>query len=279
MFSLLQTKTLRTAGGLALLLVSGALAGACSNTETVATGNPLDKESGFCDALVQNECSSALVTSCYDLSSTDTSNLDADTTRCQDAASAADICNPGHLPYHAEQAQAALDTIAMIYSDGVLSKDELPTLADAMATVFNNGGAEGSKCNVVTDCDATNGLSCIQHAGKGYCGHPVLVAAGESCEKVNAACDTGYYCDAGLHCVARQDLHQTCASSDECSEGLKCSPTSGKCVALAQDGADCSLPADCANGFCLKKSAEDKLGFCASQDKFDPFSSSCDVYR
>jgi hypothetical protein len=279
---LMKSKMVRGGFGLVAVLASAWLGAGCTNTEVVQGPNPLDTEDGFCQALAQAQCSSALVASCYNARQMDTATIKTDTTRCVASASRTDICNPTGLPYHSDVAQDALDKITQIYSDGVLTSAELPELNAALATVFNRGEAKGSKCTIDSDCDAGNGLTCILHGGQGVCGEAMIVAAGSSCATVNASCGDANYCakfDSGFDCIAKIAAGKgKCAGDFECADGTRCG-SDAICHPLRQDGAICTFGTDCANSFCLKKNADDKDGFCASQDKFDPFSSSCDIYR
>jgi hypothetical protein len=281
MLSLMKSKRIRGGFGLVAVVASAWLGAGCTTTETVQGPSPLDTEDGFCQALATAQCSASLVSSCYNTKAMDPA-FKNDTTRCVAAASRADICNPTGLPYHSEAAQDALDKVTSIYADGVLTDNELPALSAALATVFNRGEAKGSKCVVDTDCDAGNGLTCILHGGNGTCGEAMIVAAGSSCATVNASCGENNYCakfDSGYDCIAKIAAGKgKCAGDFECTDGTRCGSDS-LCHALRQDGADCTFGADCAHSFCLKKNADDKTGFCAAEDKFDPFSSSCDIYR
>jgi hypothetical protein len=286
MLSLMKSKMIRGGFGLIAVVASVWLGAGCTNTEVVGGPSPLDTEDGFCQAFATAQCSAALVESCYGLAPMSAA-LDKDTTRCVAAASVQDVCNPTGLPYHKEAAQDALDTITGLYQDGILTKAELPALSAALATVFNHGGTQGSHCAADNDCDAGNGLTCILHGGEGSCGMAKTVSAGASCALVNAECNDTDYCAkisvGHFNCVAKVAPNQTnpklsvCAGDYECVSGSRCE--NGHCRGLIQDGGQCSIGSECANSFCLKKSADDKTGTCFSQDKFDPFSSSCDIYR
>ncbi len=147
--------------------------------------------------------------------------------------------------------------------------------------MFNRGEGEKSRCQIDSDCDATNGLTCILHGGNGVCGTARVVKVGASCAVIDASCEETSYCakivGGGSVCVEKRKAQSSCAGDYECVSGTHCA--SGHCHELAQDGDECVLASDCANSFCLKKDSDDKNGFCASEDKFDPFSSSCDIYR
>jgi len=278
MLSLLKSKTLRHSAGF-LALAASALVGGCTSTQTLPGPSPLETESGFCQELGKAECSGALVSACYNVGPR-SAGFQADTNKCVAAASASNNCNPQGLTYHPEAAQDALDEIEMIYSDGVLTSTELTQMNLALAQVFNSGGAQGEKCNVDTDCDASNGITCNFHNGAGFCGAAKPVGAGQSCASVNATCDADNFCAkdvSGFHCIARvTTAGKPCTAVDSCAAGMAC--TGGVCRNLAGDGASCALATDCARGFCLKDNSEDKNGRCSPQDRFDPFSASCDPY-
>jgi len=279
MVSLLK-KTLGTTAGV-LLLAAGAfgVVAGCSNTDVVATADPFATVEGFCEAFATAKCSAAVVTNCYHSQST---TVDLDTTKCVAAASSLERCNPGNLPYHPENAAAALTTITDIFADGQIDGptaeiNELQELNDSLASVFYVGLSDNSDCSAANQCDIGAGSTCIFHAGKGSCAVPVETANGDSCSSLSAQCEAGYYCDNGFHCVSVNGIQVACDTNDQCITG-KCG-TNGRCQQLLGNNARCEFDTECLGGFCLKQAGDNTTGQCAGFDNFTTFTQSCEALQ
>ena len=74
-------------------------------------------------------------------------------------------------------------------------------------------------------------------------------------------CPAELYCDAGEHCVARQDAADPCSETMLCVETARC--VSDVCLDKAGNGEACVSEDECLGGFCIKKAGE-SAGQCGS---------------
>jgi hypothetical protein len=236
------------AGAVLVLVGAGAvLGGGCGGADI-----DLSTLSNFCQALAQADCSPAVVTACYGAGDT---TIDVDTQSCITTRSAPEQCNPGGLPYHADQAQACIDAHTAAYANSQLAASDLQNVEQACLPVFNKSGQAGGVCTQDSDCDAGSGLSCVIHLSKGTCEIPNTVEAGSECVDPAAQCADGNYCEAGNHCVSDPSAGEVCGSGIPCDMGLRCDGTSNTCKAQLPDQADCTANGDCTGGICVPTSS------------------------
>ncbi len=163
--------------------------------------------------------------------------------------------------YNSGQAENCVNQVSSAYSDAQITSAEYQAIAEACDLVFSGAGVKGSSCAVNSDCNQSEGLSCVIHpaasapdAGAGSCQVPVNVSAGNSCSAPGAQCAEGYYCGtAQLYCVVDGQAGATCSSSAPCAADFKCSVVNAnqQCTAKLLDGTACTADSDCANGMCL----------------------------
>lgn len=268
-------------GGLSAVL-SCALAPGCGGGGESETGDPTPTyayptEESFCEAVAKAECADTVVMACY---GSDDTTLADDTASCVSAR--AGRCNPDHLPYHPERAEACVSARGAAIGDAVWSHDDLAAVEKACLPVFSKEQTEGAVCSASTDCDATLGLRCVVKLGslQGVCATPVEVTGGESCADPAEVCAAGFYCDPKVsHCLANPEEGEACSAAAPCAADFYCTDAdAGKCVAKTKNGLDCDTDAICAGGFCVGATG-DVPGKCSSTLPLQITSTSCDAYR
>ncbi len=261
-----------------LVVVFGA---GCGGADT-ETGDPTPTfkyptEADFCQALAKAECNGAVVTACY---GSDDTTLPEDQLSC--VAARKERCNPDHLPYHPEHAEACVTARSSAIADASWSHQELATIEAACLPVFSKQESEGAVCAASTDCASADGLSCVVKLGdiEGVCAKPVVVSGGESCADPAEVCDVGFYCDPKVsHCLAKPKENEACSAAAPCAPDFYCTDTdAGVCSAKTKNGQDCTLDEVCSGGFCVGVTA-DVSGKCSSTLPLQITSAACDAYR
>ncbi len=254
-----------------LCLVLLASLAACSSEKTSPEPpNPLATSDGFCHQFGVSACSDAAVTACSGVATATESLRSA----CQLKQEL--FCNQtlptGYAPTHA---QACIDAVTTAYADGKLTSSEARTVRDFAAPcdrLIKGPIADGGSCTQDIQCDTVSGSICIPKGTSGMCGLPTEVGAGTSCAGANAVCGKGFYCDSGMHCVARQTEGQTCSASGECTEGLVC--TSGMC-ATKTDPSMCMHDTDCVDTTVCLLATGASTGSCVEQIVLSPTTLAC----
>ncbi len=235
------------------LLTSAVLGSGCTGREEEQKPpvSLLDSEQGFCQKLGEVICNPDVVEACY---LSDDASLDADTQKCIDAA-ASNACNPSGHDYNKAAANPCLTAIQKMYQDAKLERVELEEAREACLATFPGSGGEGSACSVDEDCDGAEGLRCVSKPGAaGSCRVPVEVEPAADCSSPASVCPSELYCDAGEHCVARQDPGDACSDTMLCVDTARC--VSDVCLGKADNGETCSSEDECLGGFCIKKAGE-----------------------
>lgn len=263
-----------------LVVVLGAGCGGGGDTDTggsTTSSYAYPTDASFCEALAKAECNDAVVTACY---GSDQTSLPDDQKSCVTAR--AGRCNPDHLPYHPEHAEACIAAHAAAVQDATWTHDELAQIEEACLPVFSKQQSEGAACSVNTDCDATKDLRCVVKLGNigGICAVPKVVTGGESCAAPAEVCADGFYCDPKVsHCLAYPQENEACSATTPCDPVFYCTDAdTGVCTAKTKNGQACSLDEVCAGGFCVGAN-EHMTGKCSSTLQLALTSSSCDVYR
>jgi hypothetical protein len=219
----------------------------------------------YCTGRAQAECNDAVIAACA-LPTKD---------KCvatRQAACNADV--PAGKTYDSSKAEDCINQVSAAYGDAKLTKDEIKAYSDACALLFSGTGVKDSSCAANGDCKQGDGLRCILSATagpdggssgvKGSCQVPKSAQGGDSCAAVDVMCATGYHCGASQHCDINGTLGEPCSDALPCSETLKCSAASA-CEAKLADGSTCATSDECANGICLEVS-----NLCVSQVTFAP---------
>jgi len=237
----------RTSG---LVLAGGALALAGAVIGAGCGGTDVSTQEGFCSALAAADCSYAIVQACYGSSD---ASLQADIDSCITARRQANICNPAHLPYHADFADGCISQHQTVFGASTIDGTNWDSVREACLPTFNRGGQKGSVCTDDVDCDVGyNGLRCIMRVGgKGTCQVPKAVAGGASCKDAAAQCPAGNYCDPGFHCVETPLKGEECGAGQPCSDGYRCNADLTTCENQLANGSKCARDTDCSGGFCL----------------------------
>lgn len=238
------------------LLSAGVLAGSISmvgcgsdDAEPEEPSGPLYPDvAAYCNARARAECSEETVNNC--------------------AASSPEACvakrqmvcvgeTPAGRSYRPAEAEGCIAAVEYAFADAVVDKDERAEIGEACAALFETeDGVTGASCKVDADCRMSEDYRCVlrvdSEAGrmKGVCQIPKLVAAGHSCEAVDAQCEPGLFCNDGPHCVTKGTAGSSCGATKPCDEGLKCDESEGKCVGKAAIGSPCESDDDCFDGLC-----------------------------
>lgn len=190
---------------------------------------------------------------------------------------------PAGKSYRHGEAEACVAAVEGAFADAIVTTDERTSIADACAALFETeAGVTGSSCSVDSDCRMSEDYRCVLRADadagkmKGVCQIPKSVGAGESCEAVDAQCDSGLYCDEGAHCVKIGTAGSACSATKPCGEGLKCDPEEGKCMQKAAIGSPCESDDDCFEGLC-NPAGESRI--CSGKMILSPGDPACAEFR
>ncbi|MBI4702627.1 MAG: hypothetical protein HY744_16015 [Deltaproteobacteria bacterium] len=256
-----------------------ALAPGCTVTETTAApGPPYPTEDSFCQAVAGAVCNANVVTACYGSAAED---LAADQQKCIQAGKSS-VCNPGNLNYHPEQAETCLAAYTSAYADAKISQSELDVIAASCLATFYEGNAAGDECKQDSDCNGAAGQRCIKKGTKGSCQVPKPVEAGKNCDAIDAVCPEGLYCgktQTGSACVDKAPVgFEGCSDEVPCVDEARCDPEDKKCVAKADNNADCTADGECKGGLCSMPTGADK-GKCTATITLAQTDSRCDAFR
>jgi hypothetical protein len=103
-------------------------------------------------------------------------------------------------------------------------------------TICVRPAGAGAACADSEDCDAAQGLRCVQQT----CQAPAVAAVGESCESAAASCA------AGARCMYQPTGEYRCTAAP--TDGSPCD---------AANGPPCLYPAECRDGICKMPSVDD----------------------
>jgi hypothetical protein len=216
-------------------------------------------------------CNDTVVTAC----SGNTAATDSLRSACQ--SSEESWCNAALPAGYAEtHAQACLTAVGTAYADARLTAAEAAVVRDFGAPcdqLIKGPVANGGACAKDLDCDTVSGSVCIVKGTSSNCGVPTVVNAGMSCAASDAVCDDGFYCDAGMHCVAQQAAGQACTMDAECSGGFVC--TNLACTAKTS-ASMCMLDSDCTpDKTCQIATGSTTGGACVTQVILSPTDAAC----
>lgn len=229
--------------GLALVTACGS-----DDGEAAPPGPNHPDVAAYCNARARAECSEQAVSNCASPS------VEACVAKRQ-MVCAGTI--PAGKSYRPNEADPCIEAVGAAYANAIVDKDERAAIAAACANLFETeAGVTGWECEVDSDCRMSEGYRCVLRADadagkmKGACQVPKSVEAGDSCEAVDAQCESGLYCDEGAHCVKIGAAGSLCGPTKPCGEGLKCDPDEGKCIVKASVGSACESDDDCFDGMC-----------------------------
>lgn len=265
-----------------MVLSAGVLAGltwiaGCGSSDDEAEPTPpgpmYPDVAAYCNARARAECSEQTVGNCASPS----------TEICvakRQMACAKTI--PAGKSYRPGEAEPCVEAVEAAYVDAIVSQEERVEIADSCAALFETeSGVTGSSCETDSDCRMSEDYRCVFRvdaaAGKmkGVCQIPKLVAAGHSCEAVDAQCEAGLYCNDGPHCVTVGAAGSACSATKPCGEGLKCDAGEGKCIVKAANGSACESDDDCFEGFCNVG----EVRICAARMILSPSEPICAEFR
>ncbi len=242
-----------------------ALVAGCSGDATGpkrVEADSLKDRAGFCSAWADAACNEDVVDACGAKDEND----------CM--AAQKDYC-ASLVPagYKSANAETCIAAVKRAYDDAELNRAELDlvlNLAGECGRLVQGSSAEGVTCTVSTQCNTVKGYTCVIKPGKaeGTCQVAVLQSAGQSCDKPEEVCQTGYYCAEKLKgggiCGAQgtsaddEDGPDLCDDDSMCIAADLCDLATGTCAPKLQKPAECTADAQCASGICLTTAANPK---------------------
>lgn len=273
------SKVLLACGFCALL----PLAVACTvddGTDQNTPQYPYPTVTDFCEAAASGICNAAVVSACDTDASSCVSKVK---TEC--ASTPIDLPNvqlSSSLTYHPEAGQDCLNALVAAWADAAIDQGDEATVKSTCIKAFNKNLGVNGTCSDDSDCNVSDGLSCVVHSGKGTCQVASSANGGDDCSDPTVQCSAGYYCDEqSQHCFSDAKEGKACSDVIACAAGLECvqgSTGEALCQTKASDGDACKTNNDCSSGYCLRPSGQTSGGKCHSTDALDSFSSNCDPF-
>lgn len=245
---------IRKALGLTFMVgVVSMFAFACGDDD--AAGDKYPTVDSFCTAKAQLECSASSVGVCG-------VSPDACKAKRKEACVAAGNAAAGRS-YAPGNAEACLNLVTNAYA-APSDKAKFTAYVETCEKVYAGTKTKGQQCQNAYDCSGA--LYCDVEKADPLCSDKSAPKnENDGCANSGDVCAAGLYCDiSGTPlCKKRRAVGESCAVRLPCVDTGFCelNGSTGTCRALAENGAACTVDAQCANNFCNK----DIGGKCATR--------------
>ena len=230
-----------------LTVLCGTIATGCGSEDPPTNTHPYPDVGTFCTGVAKAICSDVAVEACYQSSD---ATLDDDADTCVETYIQPARCNPKSLDYSNGASIQCVDAYSRAYKDGKLNVKELNDIAATCHAVLHGNGELGGSCAQNSDCDGSEGLSCVIKPGQaGSCQDPVSVTAGNDCTDSSAVCVAGFYCGSDNACIVRPSIGEACNAGKPCLEDALC--VNDSCIEKSANGQTCIADEQCSGGICI----------------------------